>query len=441
MPQTPANGLSLGRLVQVKPGEGRALLLSFAYFFCLLACYYVLRPVRDEMGIRSGVGNLPWLFTATFVVNLAIAPLYAGLVARLRRGVFILAVYGFLILNMLLFWALLNGGAATEAVAITFFVWITVFSVFAVSVFWSFMADLFGGEQSKRLYPTIAAGGSLGGVAGGATVTGLATLVGAANLLLIAALLLALALVCALALDGLAGEASTRRETAAESEQRVGGGLLAGFRTILTSPFVGGISLWVFLLSLAGTFAYFIQAAIVSDANLTSDQRTQVFGFMDMVANILVPLIQLTVGRLLLQKLGVGVTLSLVTVVFVAGFLALALAPILPVLIAFQIANRGATFGLSNPAREALWPVVDREDKYKAKNVVDNAVFRGGDVANAWLFNTLNAGLGLGLSAIALIGAPIAAGWLVLSLVLGRARDRREGDARRDNLTLKEATP
>jgi AAA family ATP:ADP antiporter len=166
-----------------------------------------------------------------------------------------------------------------------------------------------------------------------------------------------------------------------------------------------------------------------------------VFGFMDMTANILVPLFQLTIGRLLLQKLGVGPTLALVAAVATAGYLALAVAPTLAVIVAVQVALRGSGFGLSNPAREALWPVVDREDKYKAKNVVDNAVFRGGDVANAWLFNTLSAGLGLGLSAIAMIGAPIAAGWFVLSLILGRARDQREGKIRSESLTLKEATP
>jgi AAA family ATP:ADP antiporter len=221
----------------------------------------------------------------------------------------------------------------------------------------------------------------------------------------------------------------------------VGGGLLAGFRTIVTSPFVGGIAGWVFLLTVANAIGYFTQATIISEAGLSSDQRTQVFGFMDMSANILIPLLQFTLVRWSLQRLGVGWTLSGLALVSIVGFLALAAAPVLSVLIAFQIAYRAGSFAFSNPAREALWPVVEREDKYKAKNVVDNAVFRGGDVVNAWLYNALSAGAGLGLSAIALIGAPIAAGWFFLSLGLGRARDRREGETRAQDLTLKEATP
>jgi AAA family ATP:ADP antiporter len=406
------------------PGEWRALTLSFAYFFFLLACYYVLRPVRDEMGIRSGVGNLPWLFTATFVVNLLIAPLYATLVAWLRRGVFIPLIYAFLILNMLAFWVLLNAGIAPVATAIAFFVWITVFSVFAVSIFWSFMADLFVSEQAKRLYPTIAAGGSLGGVAGGATVTGLVTTVGAANLLLIAAGLLALALACAAGLDKLfARGASARAEPVLKSDQKTAASWKSRLELIL-QPYLCGISAWVFLLSLAGTFAYFIQASIISGADLSSDERTQVFGFIDMTANILIPLIQLTIGRFVLQKLGVGITLGVVTAVFAVGFVALAASPVVSVLVAFMIAQRTGQFALSNPARESLFTVVGRDSKYMAKNVIDNVVFRGGDVANAWLYNFLNIAMGFGIPVIALVGAPIAALWLALSIALGRAQAR-----------------
>lgn len=424
MSETDAPRSWFSRVAPAKPGEWRALMLSFAYFFFLLACYYVLRPVRDEMGIRSGVGNLPWLFTATFVVNLLIAPLYATLVAWLRRGVFIPLIYAFLILNMLAFWVLLNAGIAPVATAIAFFVWITVFSVFAVSIFWSFMADLFVSEQAKRLYPAIAAGGSLGGVAGGATVTGLVTIVGAANLLLIAAGLLALALACAVGLDKLAARGvSGDAEAAIKSDQKTAASWQSRLWLIL-QPYLCGISAWVFLLSLANTFAYFIQASIISGADLSSDERTQVFGFIDLTANILIPLIQLTIGRFVLQKLGVGITLGAVTVVFAVGFVALAASPVVPVLAAFMIAQRTGQFALSNPARESLFTVVDRDSKYMAKNVIDNVVFRGGDVANAWLYNFLNMALGFGIPVIALVGAPIAALWLALSIALGRAQGR-----------------
>jgi AAA family ATP:ADP antiporter len=427
-------GLSrLGRSISVKPGEGRALLLSFGYFFFVLATYYVLRPVRDEMGVRSGVRNLPWLFTGTFLVSLAIAPLYAGLVARLERRRFIPLIYGFLTLNILAFWALLSGNVAAGVTAMTFFVWLSVFNVFAVSVFWSFMADVFASEQAKRLYPTIAAGGSLGGFAGSATVTSLARAVGPANLLLIAAVLLVLALACAMALDrearrgeGLA--APVARQKAEEGERRVGGGWLEGLVVIFRSPYLAGIAVWVFALSLENTFAYNMQADIVGRAGLDTGARTQIFGAVDLAANLLQPIVQILVTRLMMQRLGVGITLSVIAVVFAGGFLALAGAPVLNVLIALMVAQRTAQFAVSNPAREALFTVVSREDKYKAKNVIDNAVFRGADVANAWLFNLLHSGAGFALSTIALIGAPIAAAWFLLSLALGRVQSRRTAD-------------
>jgi ATP:ADP antiporter, AAA family len=426
----------LARWYQIGPAERRALVLAFAYFFFLLASYYVLRPVRDEMAVRSGVRSIPWLFTATFVVSLAIAPIYGFLVAKLRRGVFIPLVYGFLLLNILAFWALLSGGIALDAAAKAFFVWLSVFNVFAVSVFWSFMADLFEMEQAKRLYPLIAAGGSLDGLAGSMTVTGLVTAIGPANLLLIAAGLLLAALAFAVRLDHVAREVGASTKAPRTRREGTGGGWLAGLTEIVRSPYLAGIAVWVFALSLAGTFAYNMQIDIVGRSGLDSAGRTQIFGTVDLATNILIPLIQLTLARAFLQRLGVGVTLSVVAIVFLIGFSALSAAPILAVLVAFQVAQRTGQFALSNPAREALFTVLGPEETYKAKNVIDNAVFRGSDVASAWLFNLLNSGLGLGLSALALIGAGAAAAWAGVSLALGEAQKReaarhahREGDS------------
>ena len=414
----------IGRWIEVRPGEGRALLYAFGYFFFLLASYYILRPVRDEMAVRSGVGGLPSLFTATFIVSLIIAPLYAGLVSKLRRGLFIPLVYGLLILNIAGFWYMLTYGVALEWAARIFFVWLTVYSVLAVSIFWSFMSDLFDKEQATRLYPTIAAGGSLGGIAGSFIVSSMATTIGAANLLLIAGAFLAFTVYFAVGLD---------KETKAQpaAEKGTGGGWLSGLSTVISDPYMRNIAIWVFLLSLAGTFAYFMQTQIVGDAGLTSDQRTQVFGRIDLFANILIPLIQIALTRLALRKLGVGITLGIVALVFAGGFLALAASPMIAVLVAFQICQRTGQFALSNPARETLFTVVDRDKTYKAKNVIDNVVFRGGDVANSWFFNLLNGVAGMSLSAIAVLGSGIAAGWFVLSLILGRQQARKaetEGD-------------
>jgi AAA family ATP:ADP antiporter len=417
--ETP-NGLA--RITRALPGEVKPVLLSFGYFFFVLACYFVLRPVRDEMGIRSGVRNLPWLFTGTFVASLIIAPIYAALVAKLKRSVFIPAVYGFLIINIIAFWALLTAGAYAAQTAVVFFVWITVFSVFAVSVFWSFMADLFSSDQAKRLYPFIAAGGSLGGFAGSATVTGLAKVIGPANLLIVAAVLLALALACAMSLERMPIARDHNDRKTDDANSGTGGSWLDGVGAIARNPYLASIALWVFLLSVANTFAYYMQAEVISAANLDSASRTQIFGAIDLATNILIPLIQILITGALLKRAGIGPTLAIVAVVAVGGYLALAAMPVLAVVIAVQIAYRASSFALSNPAREALWPVVGREEKYKAKNVIDNVVFRGGDVANSWIYNALSSAAGLGVAGIALIGAAVSAGWIAVSISLGRAQ-------------------
>jgi AAA family ATP:ADP antiporter len=192
----------------------------------------------------------------------------------------------------------------------------------------------------------------------------------------------------------------------------------------MRSRYLSGIALWVFLLSLGGTFAYNMQIDILSRSGLDSAARTRIFGMVDLATNILNPLLQLTVARWVLQRAGVGLALGVIAAVFAIGFVALSAAPVLGVLIAFMIAQRTGQFAISNPARETLFTVVGREEKYKAKNVIDNVVFRGSDVATAWLFNLLHAGAGFGLSAISLFAAPVMALWFGLSLALGRAEGR-----------------
>jgi len=417
----------------VAPGETRAVAWSFAYFFFVLASYYVLRPVRDEMGVRSGVGNLPWLFTATFIVSLMIAPIYSALVAKLPRKRFVPIVYGFLLLNILAFWVCLMGNIAVTVLTWVFFVWITVFSVFAVSVFWSFMADLYSNEQGRRLFPTIAAGGAIGGFAGSASVVLFVNLVGPTHLLLIAGLLLVCAIVCAMNLENTPGLVRSEARQKKEAEP-VGGGWLTGMITLVRSAYLGKIGLWVLGMSLAGAMTYNLQAKIISEAGLDSAHRTQIFGAIDLAANFMIPLIQLFITRPMMRNFGIGVTLSIITIVGAAGFIGLVIAPVLAVVVAFQIAGRTAQYAVSNPAREALWTVVDREDKYKTKNVVDMAVFRGADLTGSWLLKGLMAA-GLSVPAIAAGAVPVMGLFFWLSLVLGRDRARRA--AAQDVETLK----
>jgi len=421
----------LARIVVVRPGEMRALLWSFAYFFCLLAGYYVLRPLRDEMGIAGGVKNLQWLFTATFFVMLAAVPVFGAIVARLPRKRFVPLVYHFFVLNIAIFWVLLTLNIERVMVARVFFVWISVFNLFAVSVFWSFMADLFASEQGKRLFGFIAAGGSAGALAGPAITVALAVPLGPVNLLIIAAVLLELAVLCAHRLETSAAELATARSAAQPKAPAnaqpagnvLGGGWLAGILMVLRSRYLGGIALWVVLLSLAGTFLYFQQANIVAAASDDPAVRTRIFATIDLAIGIVTLVVQCFATGRLIARFGVGPAVAFLPVVFACGFVALALSPAFLVVIAFQAMQRAANFALSNPAREVLLTVVSREEKYKAKNVIDIVVFRGADAVTGWLFATMR-GAGLELSTISLATVPFLVAWAILGLALGRTQER-----------------
>ena len=433
----------LSRVVAVRPGEVRALCWSFGYFFCLLAGYYVLRPLRDEMGIAGGVRNLPWLFTATFVAMLAAVPVFGAVVAHLPRRRFIPLVYHFFVANIAIFWLLLTLDVGKVQVARVFFVWISVFNLFAVSVFWSFMADLFASEQGKRLFGFIAAGGSAGALLGPALTVGLAVPLGPVNLLVVAMLLLEAAVLCARRLETAASQiksevrslaaakpatatkpATTAEPVAPPEAAGLGGGWLAGIAMVLRSPYLAGIALWVALLSLAGTFLYFQQANIVAAASDDPAVRTRIFATIDLAIAILTILVQCFATGRLIARFGAGPAAAFLPLVFLLGFIVLAATPVLWVVIAFQAAQRAANFAISNPAREVLFTVLAREEKYKAKNVIDIVVFRGGDAASGWLFAALR-GAGMDLGAISLATLPVTAAWLALALALGRAHERR----------------
>ena len=407
----------LARVVAVRPEEVRALLWSFAYFFCLLASYYILRPLRDEMGVAGGVKNLQWLFTATFVTMLAAVPCYGALVARLPRRRFIPLVYHFFVANLAIFWLLLELGVERQLVARVFFVWISVFNLFAVSVFWSFMADLYTSEQGKRLYGFIAAGGSVGALAGPAITIGLAKLIGVVNLLVVAAALLELAVLCAARLE-------PKQDVVQRSLQSLGGGALDGLKMVFRSPYIAGITMWVALLSIVATFLYFEQAAIVAATSDDPTVRTRIFATVDLAVGVLTLIVQFLATGKLIQRFGIGPALALVPVVFVGGFAVLAATPVLAVVIAFQALQRTANFAISNPAREVLFTVLARDEKYKAKNVIDIVAVRGADAVGGWLVTGLRA-LGMQARELAVCAIAISAVGLVLSTALGRAQGRR----------------
>src|SRR5215472_7628588 len=354
------------RTVPATPQERAAALWSFAYFFALLAGYYVLRPLRDQMGIAGGVKNLPWLFTATFLTLLVAQPLYGALVARLPRARFIPIVYHFFVLNLLVFWALLAFDIETAIVARVFFVWVSVFNLFAVAVFWSFMADLFTSEQGKRLFGFIGAGGTAGALLGPIITIWLSVPLGPVNLMIAAAVFLELAVFCIYRLERVA---MVRTGPKAMTEN-IGGSAFAAIPELVRSPYLLGIGVWVVLLSYAATIIYFEQAHIVYEAVKSTGLQTRIFASIDLAVSVLTLLTQVLVTGQLLKRVSTGVAAAVLPAVYIVGFAILAAMPTLLVVVTIQVVQRWINFAIANPARHLFFTVVTREEKYKAKNLV-----------------------------------------------------------------------
>jgi AAA family ATP:ADP antiporter len=411
----------LGRLVDARPPELRALLISFAYFFCLLCGYYILRPLREEMGIAGGVEQLHWVFTATFLAMLAALPLFGWVTSRFARSRLLPYVYLFFIANLLLFFAAFQFEAARVWSARAFFVWLSVFNLFAVSVFWSFMVDLYSNEQGRRLFGFIAAGGSAGAIAGPALTATLALPLGPVNLLPVSAVFLALAILCIRAL------ARTPPNPGADANPRaLGGGVLEGVTLLVRSPYLLGVALFVIGLTVVATFVYFEQAHLVRRHFADPGERTAFFALIDLAVNVIAIATQVFFTGRITRWLGFTAVLALLPLANVAGLALLGALPLLGVLAGFQVLRRAGNYALTRPAREVLFTVVDRSAKYKVKNVIDTVVYRGGDAIGGWLFASLMA-FGLGLSALAYIGAVLAVGWMLLALWLGRESKRMVG--------------
>jgi AAA family ATP:ADP antiporter len=386
----------------------------------LLAGYYVLRPLRDQMGIAGGVKNLPWLFTATFVALLAAQPLYGALVAKLPRARFIPIVYHFFVVNLLLFWLMLTLDIKTAIVARVFFVWVSVFNLFAVAVFWSYMADIFDAEQGKRLFGFIGAGGTAGALLGPLITIALSVPLGPTNLLIAAAALLELAVLCVYRLE----RAAAMQVGAQPTRQRIGGGALAALPELIRSPYLLGVGCWVSLLSFGATILYFEQAHIVSATVRGAGAQTRIFASIDLAVSLLTLATQVFATGHFLKRFGTGIAAGALPAVYVAGFAALFLVPTLVVVLVVQVTQRWMNFAIANPARQVFFTVLSREEKYKAKNLIDVVIYRGSDALYGWVFDSLQA-LGLKLGAIALCALPVAAGWLVLSGALGQTQEQR----------------
>jgi AAA family ATP:ADP antiporter len=396
------------RVLRAEPHELPALAWAFAYFFLLLSSYYMLRPVRDTLAVGLGAEALQWLFTATLVAMLALVPPFGWLCSRLPRKKLLPAVYAFFALNLL--------GFALELEARVFFVWLSVFNLFVISVFWSFMSDIFDGRQAARLYGTIAAGGSCGAIAGPLVA---ALIPQGTVLLVVSAGLLAATIVCISRLARWA--AAHPRAGDPPPDEPLGGSILAGARAALTSPFLLAICGYLLCYTALSTALYFQQVEIVRDAVPDPAERTRLFASIDLLVNGLTLAIQVLAFSRLAGILGPAGMLAVVPLLSVAGFLWLGATPTLAALIAFGVTRRVGEFAVSKPAREALYTIVPREERYKAKNFIDTVVYRGGDALAGWLF--------AGVSAFLAAGVSLA--WTALALFLGaRMKSWTRDDAR-----------
>ena len=436
----------LQRLANIRRDEAGPTLVAGLFFFCVLTALMVVRPAREALGMQRGIEAIRWLFIGTVVVTLLVNPLFGLLVSRFRRLVFVNATYLFFAGGLLAFYALLVLAPAHigERTGQVFYVWFSVFNLFATMLFWALMADRFSLEQSKRLFGAIAAGGTLGAIFGAWLASLLARPLGTAALLPVAVGFILLALVAAWGLtrlrtDRLEPTRSAWDEAPASTPPGViGGSAWEGFPAVFRSPYLLAICAYVLILAVMATFVYFTRLQMVAALGTSLDMRTATFARIDMITQIATLVLQALVTGHLMKRLGVSVTLALLPLTVALGFTGLAIIGSFGALIAFEAAFRAVQRGIMRPARETLFTIVPRADRYKAKAFIDTFVYRGGDVIGAQTEGLLGR-LGTGVAALASFAVPLAIVWMALGLWLGHAQ--RERAAREPRGAPAEARP
>ncbi|HNP36754.1 MAG TPA: MFS transporter [Woeseiaceae bacterium] len=418
----------LGQLLGLERREYIAVAWSFAYFFCIMTSYFMLRPMRETMGVESGVKTIPILFSSTFVVMLLASPVFGWIASRYPRRRFLPWVYYFFALNILLFFALFTYADKNDLEIVwigrAFFVWISVFNLFVVSVFWSFMADIYSKEQGRRLFGVISAGGSAGALTGPFVTSQLVVPLGFANLLPISAAFLVTGVFCIYQLRRwVQTEYSGETSSTVASQKPLGGSAIAGMTAIVRSKYFLTITLTSIIASLLGTALYMFMNDLVANSIEGVDQRTRLFSYIDAATGLFALIFQLLLVKHAVSKLGIGFTLALMPLVSLLGFALLAANPSLIAVAVFQAARRAIGFGFVKPSTDMLYSVVTLEEKYKAKNFIDTAVYRGSDLIGTW---TVRLVWSLGISGIAVLLLPFALLWVLLSLWLGREYRRRD---------------
>jgi AAA family ATP:ADP antiporter len=408
----------LGMVVQFQDErEYKGMLQAAAYGFFIMFAYYILRAVRDEISAADR-GNLQILWTAVFFVMIFAVQGYSWVASRYSRGVFVPLANRFFILCLLGFWASLvfMPEAARPWIDRVFYVWTSVFALFVVTVFWGLVADCFNNDQGKRLFGFIAIGSSLGGIVGSIVTAYLAVRVPVFALLLISCVPLEVASWFAGRLHRDFGTGAVQAK--GEADRPLEGDAWSGMKAVFASPYLLGIASFIALMTFASTILYFAQSDLVYAAMTDRGERTAFLAKIDLVVNTLTIFFEVYLTARVIKWLGIGVTLALVPIAVAVGFIALGLYPTLWTLVIVQVLYRSGRYGLSKPAREVLFTVVSREEKYKSKAFIDAAVYRGGDLVSGWIFAGL-AAAGLALGSIALLAAPMAVLWAVVGLRIG----------------------
>jgi AAA family ATP:ADP antiporter len=409
---------ALQRLCDIEPRETRITLASFLLAFIIMGAYYIMRPLRDAMASDWSDAQVATLWSLNFALSTLAVVVYGAVASRIAVRRLVPAVYGFFVATFLAFYLGTLGATSNTLVEQGFYVWLSVFALFHISVFWSLMADTFTRPQATRLFAFIGAGASVGALVGPAAAAALAGATGTQHLLLIASVLLALAMPTVLWIQHLKRSQLQNTPIQTSDSQALGGNPFAGFIEFLTSPYLLSIGVFIFLYTVVSSFVYFELKNLLAD--FTRAERTQIWAAMDLVVNTATLLVAAFLTGRIAKRFGLPTTLASIPVIIGGGLLILAAAPLVSVVIAVQVVRRIGNYAVTRPAREMLFTAVDRETRYKAKPVIDIVIYRGGDMLSGWLFTGLVLALDLSLGAMAAVGAAIAALWAAVGIYLGR---------------------
>lgn len=427
--------LLITRILGARPGEFGAAAWSFTYFFCILGAYYMIRPVREAMAVYSGPETIKYLFGGTLVAMLVATTVFGWVASRYPRKVFLPWVYYFFVANILIFWFVFSNavkvGDSYVWVARIFFVWLSVFNLFVVSVFWSFMADLYSREQARRMFGMITAGGSIGAFLGGIATSAMVADIGFQNLFPFSATLLIVAVFCIYRLrNWVESQERANGEETIASGKPLGGSPFAGITHVFRSKYFMAIAAKSVIASLLGTALYMYAAGLVQEQIASMDERTQFYSLLNNYTNGIALIGQLLIVKHVVARFGIGVSLSLLPIVSIVGFAILAIEPTLAIVAILTVVRRSLGFSFGKPTTDMLYSVVSPEEKYKVKNFIDTVVYRAGDLVGTWSVTGMVAALAITGTSVVML--PFAAIWAGIALWLGRDYKRRDASGSAD---------